>query len=252
MAKVEWFDIDPNLQSEDLDIECISTIEEFWESRQVERNIDDADIAADLDGYLEGDIQLNRLFDMLQRSRKSIAPQVDTYDADDHLEDLNTDLDYVRDELEDTIGDEQDKVADAREELEEFRDRIPGESSWLRHGDTALGNCESELSSSPEYFDHEQYGEYWDQWETARRNLEQEAFSEDEFEDTVRKYDSDIDIEVVENAAEDGIDAKFSQLDDDAFEQVITGLDSDSEAAEELKQSLLKIRVKAELMGSES
>jgi len=252
VAKVEWFDIDPDLQSENLCITCISAIEEFWKSRQVERNIDDADIAADLDGYLAGDIQLNRLFDMLQRSRKSIVPQVDTYDADDHLEDFTTDLDYVRGELEDTIGDEQDKVADAREELKEFRDRIPGESSWLRHGDTALDNCESELNSSPEYFDHEQYGEYWDQWETARRNLEQEAFSENEFEDTVRKYDSDIDIEVVEDAAEDGINAKFTELDNDAFGQVIAGLDSDSETAEELKQSLLKIRVKAELMGNES
>ncbi len=252
VAKVEWFDIDINLQSEDLDIECISAIEEFWESRQVERNIDDADIAADLNGYLEDDIQLNRLFEMLQRSRKSIVPQVDTYDADDHLEDLNTDLDYIRGELEDAIDDEQDKVADAREELQDFRDRIPGESSWIRHGDTALGNCESELNSSPEYFDHEQYSEYWGQWETAQRNLEQEAFSEDDFEDTVRKYDSNIDIEVVKNAVEDSIDAKFTELDDDAFEQVITGLDSDSEAAEELKQSLLKIRVKAELMRSES
>jgi len=252
VTKVEWFDLDPDLQSEGLEIGCITTVEEFWESRQVERNIEDADIADDLDGYLEDDIQLNRLFNMLQRSRKSIVPQVDTYDADDDLDDLNTDLDLVRGELEDAIEEEQDKVDDAQDELEEFRDRIPGESSWLRHGDNALDDCKSELESSPEQFDHEQYGEYWRQWERARDNLEEEAFGEDEFEDTVRKYDSDIDIEVVENAAEDSIDSKFTELDDDAFEQVIAGLDSDSETAEELKQSLLKIRVKAELMGSES
>ena len=153
---------------------------------------------------------------------------------------------------QETVGDLWVQLLDAQDELEEFRDRIPGESSWLRHGDNALDGCKSELESSPEQFDQEQYGEYWRQWERAQDNLEEEAFGEDEFEDTVRKYDSDIDIEVVENAAEDGLDSKFTDLDDDAFEQVISGLDSDSDAAEELKHSLLKIRVKAELMESES
>jgi hypothetical protein len=252
VTKVEWFDIDPDLQSEGLEIDCITTVEEFWESRQVERNIEDADIANDLDGYLEGDIQLNRLINMLQCSRKSIVPQIATYDADDDLDDLNTDFDLVRRELEEAIEEEQDKVDVAQDELEEFRARIPGESSWLRHGDYALDDCKSELESSPEQFDHKQYGEHWLQWKRARGNLVEEAFGEEEFEDTVRKYDSDIDIEVVENATEDGIDSKFTELDDDAFEQVITVLDRNSDAAEELKQSLLKIRVKAELMRSES
>ncbi len=252
VAKVKWFDVEPELQSEGLEIDCITTIEEFWKSRQVERNIEDADIADDLDGYLEGDIQLNRLFNMLQRSRKSIVPQVDTYNSDNDLEDLDTDLDLIRGELEDAIEKEQNQVADAQEELEEFRDRIPGQSSWLRHGDTALNDCESELDSQPERFDHEKYGEYWRQWLRARENLEKEAFSEDEFEDIVRKYDSDIDIELVENATEDDINSKLTELNDDAFEQVIAGLESNSDAAEELKQSLLKIRVKAELMRGES
>lgn len=251
-TKLDWFGIGPDLQSEDLDIECITTIEEFWETHQVERNIEDAAVGDDLDGYLDGDIQLSRLFDMLQSRRKSIVPQVDTYDAEDDKDALDDDLEYIKGELTDAIEEEQETVSAAKGELAEYRDRIPGESSWLRRGQTYLDNCETELESSPAQFDHDQYGDYWEQWETARTNLEKEAFGEDEFEETVRKYDPDIEIDVVEDATEDGLSDRFTELDDDEFQQVIDGLRGSTTAAEELKRSLLKIRVKAELTGDES
>jgi len=57
---------------------------------------------------------------------------------------------------------------------------------------------------------------------------------------------------MVEDATEDSISDKFSELDDDEFQQVIDGLQGSTTAAEELKQSLLKIRVKAELTGDET
>jgi len=250
--KLDWFGIDLDLQSEDLGIECITTVEGFWESHQVQRNIEDAAIAEDLDSYLDDEIQLSRLFDMLQSRRKSIVPQVETYDAENDTDALNDDLEYVEGGLTDVIEEEQEKVAAAKDELAEYRDRIPGESSWLRRGQTYLDNCETELESSSDQFDHEQYGEYWDQWETARSRLEEEAFGEDEFEETVRKYDPEIEIDIVEEASEDRISDKFTELDDDEFQRVIDGLSGSTTAAEELKQSLLKIRVKAELTGGES
>jgi predicted component of type VI protein secretion system len=248
-TKLDWFGIDPDLQSDDLEIECITTVDEFWETHQVERNVEDAAVGDDLEGYLGGEIQLSRLFDMLQSRRKSIVPQVDAYDAEDDTEALDDDLEYVKGELTDAIDAEEEKVAAAKDELAEYRDRIPGESSWLRRGQTYLDNCETELESSPAQFDHEQYGDYWEQWETARSKLEEEAFGEEEFEETVRKYDPDIEIDVIEDATEDGLSDKFSELDDDEFQQVIDGLRGSTTAAEELKQSLLKIRVKAELTG---
>jgi len=252
IEKLDWFGIEPDLQSDDLDIKCIITVEEFWESHQVQRNIEDAAVADDLESYLDNEIQLSRLFEMLQSRRRSIVPQVQTYEAEDDKDALNDDLEYVNGELTDAIEEEQLKLADAKDELVEYRDRIPGESSWLRRGQTYLDNCETELESSPDQFDHEQYGEYWDQWKTARSRLEEEAFGEDEFEETVRKYDPDIEIDVVEDASDDRISDKFTELDDDEFQQVIDGLSGSTTAAEELKQSLLKIRVKAELTGGES
>jgi len=252
IEKMEWFDIEPDLQSEGLEIECLTTIEEFWESSQVERNLEDADVASDLEQYLDGDIQIDRLLEMLQRERKSLVPQVDAYDNTDDKEALDDDIQYATDEIEDAIEDEKEDVEDARDELEDYRDRIPGESSWVRRGGTYLDNCETALDTTPARFDPDEYEDHWDQWEPARSNLEQEAFDEEEFEDTVRKYDDDIEIEDVEDASEDGIDGKFTDLEEDTFRQVITGLDSDSDTAEELKQSLLKMRVKAELTETES
>ena len=252
VTKLEWFGTEPDLQSEDLTIDCITTIDEFWGTHQVERNIEEADVAGDLERYLDGDIRLDRLVEMLRTQRKSIVPQVETYDHTDDEADLDDDLSLVTDALEDAISEEQDNVAEAQEELQEYADRIPGESSWVRRGEGYLESCESELDTEPTRFDHTQYEDYWEQWETALTRLEEEAFDGDDFEETVRKYDPDIDIDVIEDATEDGLSDKFTELDDDEFQQVIDGLQGSTTAAEELKQSLLKIRVKAELREDES
>ena len=53
---------------------------------------------------------------------------------------------------------------------------------------------------------------------------------------------------MIEDASEDGLSDKFTELDDDEFQQVIDGLRESSTAAGELRQSLLKIRAKAELI----
>ena len=251
-TKLECFGTDPNLQSEGLSIECITTINDFWETHQVERNIQEADVAADLEQYLDGDIRLDRLIEMLRTQRKSIVPPVDTYDPTEDEASLDDDIRFVTDAIRDGISEEQDNVAAAKEELENYADRIPGESSWIRRGEGYLESCESELEAEPHRFDHTQYEDFWEQWETARNQLDEEAFDGDEFEETVRKYDPDIEIDVVEDATEDSISDKFSKLDDDEFQQVIDGLQGSTTAAEELKQSLLKIRVKAELTGDET
>jgi len=189
---------------------------------------------------------------MLRTQRKSIVPAVDTYDPTEDEASLDDDIRFVTDAIRDGISEEQDNVAAAKEELENYADRIPGESSWIRRGEGYLESCESELEAEPHRFDHTQYEDFWEQWETARNQLDEEAFDGDEFEETVRKYDPDIEIDMVEDATEDSISDKFSELDDDEFQQVIDGLQGSTTAAEELKQSLLKIRVKAELTGDET
>lgn len=251
VEKLGSFNIEPDLESDDLEIDCLTSIEEYWQSHQVRRNIEEADIAADIERYLNEEIRLERLFDILQSERRGIVPQVDDYDNTKDLETVDEDILYVVGEIQEAVEEEVGIIQGELEELEEYEDRVPeGETRWIRHGRNHLESCLEEVEKSPRQFDHGTYGDHWDEWIRAKSNIEEIAFDENEFEEAVRRYDGDIDVGSVEDAPEDHIDEKFLDLEEDTFRNLIGSLNIDDDSAEELKRSLLKIRVKAELAGS--
>jgi hypothetical protein len=251
-TKLAYFDVEPGLESDDITIPCIDQIEEYWSSHQqhqVERNINEADVAGDIEAYLDDDYDLGRLLDVLHGELRSIAPAIDDYEKAEDFVIVSADHEHLENELQQALDDELEKVNDELNLVETFEDRLPdGEAGWIRRGRSHLQNCISELEQDLDRFDHEDYDDYWEQWQNAKDHIEEYAFDDGEFEAAVRQYDGDVDIENVEDAAEDYITDRFINLPEDTFRAVISNLNGD--AGEDLKHSLLKMRAKAELIRS--
>lgn len=249
---LSYFDIDPNLDSDDIAITCITQIEDFWETHQadqIERQLEETAISSDIEDFLDDNYDLDRLFTVLQEELRSLVPDIDSYDNTEDLETVSEDLDVERAELQETLDEELETVASERAELETYEQRLPdSESGWIRRANTYLDNCKDELEKGPDRFDHEQYDDYWDQWSRAKENIERLAIDDDEFEAAVREYDDNIPIDEVEDASEDGVADLLTDLPNETFEAVIASLDSDDDATKDLKRLLLKVRVKAELI----
>lgn len=252
-TKLAYFDIEPDIQSANLTIQCIEQIEDYWASHQqhqLDRTINQADIAGEIDDYLDDDYDLDRLLEVLNGEIRSIVPDVDAYDNEVDFNTVTSDRDHLKAELSVALEDELETVYEALAMLETYEDRMPeGETNWIRHGRTQLNNCRGELEKDPSRFDYEDYDDYWEQWQNAKDRIEDYAFDDDKFEDAVRQYDSSVDIDIIIDATEDDIADLLVNLPKDTFTAIIKNLDGDA-ACEDLKHSLLKVRARNELMGS--
>lgn len=239
---------DPDLNLDDIEVSVVSTVDEHYDSTTVEDLIEDLSIGDVLSEFSDDGRDLAPTVSELERHRRQVVPDVDDYEADDDIADLESDKEFLIGEIEDEIEELEEQVEEEREYLENQEDRLPEGSSWSGQGHRVLDSCEDALDASATDFGYDQYKNPWDRWRNQiKQHIEEEAYDEDEISEVLDRYGASESPDTILETEEVDVDDSLMVLSDSAFEQVINALNGDDDDIQSLRRTLIKQRVRSEL-----
>lgn len=239
---------DPDLNLDDIDVSVVSTVNDHYDRTTVEDLIEDLSIGDVLSEFSDDGRDLDPTVSELERHRRQIVPDVEDYEADEDVADLESDKEFLIGEIEDEIEDLEEQVEEEREYLENQEDRLPDGSSWSGQGHRVLDSCEDALDESATDFDYDQFKNPWDRWRNQiKQHIEEEAYDEDEISEVLDRYGASESPDTILETEEVDVDDSLMALSDSDFERVIDALNGEDDDIQSLRRTLIKQRVRSEL-----
>jgi len=234
-------DLSPNDNFDDY----LKEINEFMSTNNLEKNISHANVAQDIDDYIEGDLELEKLYDLLDKTRYSIVPSFENKKEkiSTEIENLNSLLQEAKEIYEISRERCLKNINNQKDKLDNLQRQLPDrEEVWVKRGKKYLNSCEAELKKNIDSFSKENYENYWDEWEKSKQNIEKKVIDEEDIKDKLKEYNIDVKIDEIFEANGEIYDL-FNEISEKEFNQVIEALDLSSETSKKICCNLIKLRL---------
>lgn len=230
----------PDLDSTSLQIVPVDKVSTHLQSHDVQSKIDDPGIAANFEDFKSGDLDADELVSQLKRVRLGIVPQVESYDADSHLEKIEEEKAALERQYGDLQSKEQKKIEQAEAQLENYRPQIPeGEETRVRHAERVLENWGDEIEQSLNNLDADQCTSFRDSWQKQLDQLANVVIEEEDIQEILDSFGLGLDLDAVIDSNGDPGEV-IETFDKEALSTVLQILDEEKEPARQLQAALVK------------
>jgi hypothetical protein len=230
----------PDLDSTSLQITPVDEVSTHLQSHDIKSNINDPGVAANFEDYKSGDLDAEELVSQLKRIRLGIVPQVESYDAESHLDKIEEEKEALELQYSDLQTEERNKIEQAEEQLENYRPQIPeGEETRVRHAERVLENWGEEIEQSLNDIDAEQCTSFRDSWQNHLDQLADVVIEEEDIQEILDNFELGLDVDAVIDSNGDPGDV-IETFDKDAFSTVLQVLDEEEKPARQLQAALVK------------
>lgn len=230
----------PELDSTSLEIAPVDGVSTHLESHDVQSTIDNPGIRGYFEDFKSGDLDADELVTQLRRVRLAVVPQVETYDPDPHLDQIEEEKAALERQYSTLQEEELSKIDRAETQLEDYRPQVPeGEETRIRRAERVLENWRDEIDQSLDIVDAEQCTSLRESWQDQRDEIAAVAIQEEDIQSVLDQFELDLDSDAVTSASSNPAEV-IEALDMDERTTLLHVLDEDEEPARQLQATLVK------------